>query len=434
MQYVIDLLPHQDDLIYSTSPKSCMVCGRGAGKTFTLSYLALRDFIQGKNVLIGAQSVDSLHDGIWAELKARAEDAGLYDMIEWRERPLRAYFNGATIYTGTYESVDAKRSGTKVATMILDELFLAPINILSVWGPVMRDSGFSPRIVAGTTPRKGSMWNTIFASPDCPWEIIKATSKDNPHISDEEYSLFNDGMINDEMRRQELMGEIITDNADMGLVSIADFPTAPADTTDERVLAGLDMSGGGERDAHAFFARKGNRVLDVVQWHNTPTETVVAHIREFHRKHPISKLNMDLAWSESAFDQLKYEIPCEQVPFGRSAENQLLYANVRAEMYFNAARAVKEGLCVNGFELTAELKRELCAMTWVKNGKGQFLIAPKDDLRITLGRSPDIADAMALTCLTRYRGDLPKINREAAVKTFNPQIMRNRRRACSMMG
>ena len=106
MTHVWDLLPHQDDLVYSKASKCAMICGRGAGKSYALSYLTLRDFVEGKNVLVGAQSVDTLHDSLWTEIKERAKEAGIHDFIDWHERPMRAYFNGATIYTGTYEAVD----------------------------------------------------------------------------------------------------------------------------------------------------------------------------------------------------------------------------------------------------------------------------------------------------------------------------------------
>jgi hypothetical protein len=431
MTHVWDLLPHQDDLVYSKAAKSAMICGRGAGKSYALSYLALRDFVEGKNVLVGSQSVDTLHDSLWTEIKERAKEAGIHDFIDWHERPMRAYFNGATIYTGTYEAVDAKRSGSRVATMVLDELFLAPINILSVWGPVMRDCGFSPRIVAGTTPRKGSMWNTLFSSPDCQWEIIRASSRDNPHITEEEYALFDSGMLDDEMRRQELFGEIITGNRDMGIIQLADFPIAPAPTTDIRRLAGLDMSGGGERDACAFVVRVGNKVECIKEWHGTDSEQVAAFVLKYHREHPIDTIFMDLAWSESVYDMLKYNLPCRQIPFGSKAENDIVYENIRAEMFFNAAKAIKGGLCVDGCELSGELKRELCAMTWVKNSRGRFLICPKDDLRVVLGRSPDVADALALTCLHLWKGDVPQFRR--ADSMHSPAIAVKRRKACAMM-
>lgn len=431
MTHVWDLLPHQDDLVYSKASKCAMICGRGAGKSYALSYLTLRDFVEGKNVLVGAQSVDTLHDSLWTEIKERAKEAGIHDFIDWHERPMRAYFNGATIYTGTYEAVDAKRSGTRVATMVLDELFLAPVNILSVWGPVMRDCGFSPRIVAGTTPRKGSMWNTLFSDPNCGWEIIRASTRDNPHITSEEFDLFNSGMLNDEMRRQELEGEIITGNRDMGIIQLADFPVAPAPTTDIRRLAGLDMSGGGERDACAFVVRVGNKVECIKEWHGTDSEQVAAFVLKYHREHPIDTLFMDLAWSESVYDMLKYNLPCRQIPFGSKAENDIVYENIRAEMFFNAAKAIKGGLCIDGCELSGELKRELCAMTWVKNSRGRFLICPKDDLRVVLGRSPDVADALALTCLHLWKGDVPQFRR--ADSMHSPALAIKRRKACAMM-
>ena len=431
MTHVWDLLPHQDDLVYSKASKCALIAGRGSGKSYTLSYLAFRDFVEGKNVLVGAQSVDTLYDSLWTEIKERAKEAGLHDFIVWRERPMRAYFNGATIYTGTYEAVDAKRSGTRIATMVLDELFLAPVNILSVWGPVMRDCGFSPRIVAGTTPRKGSMWNTLFSGPNCGWEIIRARTLDNPYVTSEEFDLFNSGMLNDEMRRQELEGEIITGNRDMGIIQLADFPAAPAPTTDIRRLAGLDMSGGGERDACAFVVRVGNRVECIREWHGTDSEQVAAFVLKYHREHPIDTLFMDLAWSESVYDMLKYNLPCRQIPFGSKAENDIVYENIRAEMFFNAAKAIKGGLCVDGCELSGELKRELCAMTWVKNSRGRFLICPKDDLRVVLGRSPDVADALALTCLHLWKGDVPQFRR--ADSMHSPALAIKRRKACAMM-
>ena len=429
--HIFELLPHQLDVVFSEAKKCCMITGRGGGKTYTLSTLGLNELMQGKNVLVGAQSVDSLHDNLWQELKLRADEAGVYNLIDWHERPMRAYLNGATIYTGTYEAVNAKRSGTRVATMILDEMFLAPINILSVWGPCMRDCGFSPRIVGGTTPVKGSMWNTLFSDPDCDWEIVRATSRDNPWITDEEYELFNSGMISDEMRRQELFGEIITGAADMGIIQLGDFPAYAAPTTDKRRIAGLDMSGGGERDACAFLSRVGNRVECIKEWHGTDSEQVAAFVLKYHREHPIDILNMDLAWSESVYDMLKYNIPCHQIPFGSKAENDIVYENIRAEMFFNAAKAVKGGLCCDGLELSGELKRELCAMTWVKNSRGRFLICPKEDLRVVLGRSPDVADAFALTCLRLWKGDAPSFRVAGSLRS--PSLEIKRRKACAMM-
>ena len=77
----------------------------------------------------------------------------------------------------------------------------------------------------------------------------------------------------------------------------------------------------------------------------------------------------------------------------------------------------KHGLCVEGMELTGELKRQLCAIGWLYNNQGRLLLTPKEELREALKMSTDVADALALTCLDLWHGDDPvmKTNRRAAV-------------------
>jgi hypothetical protein len=64
---------------------------------------------------------------------------------------------------------------------------------------------------------------------------------------------------------------------------------------------------------------------------------------------------------------------------------------------------------VDGLEFSPELKRQLCAIGWHRNNQNRLLLTKKDELRIALGRSPDLADAFALTCLDRYTGDEPTL-------------------------
>ena len=124
-----------------------------------------------------------------------------------------------------------------------------------------------------------------------------------------------------------------------------------------------------------------------------------------------TKLNMDMAFSDYEFNILKYEMPCEQIPFSRhpSEDNREKFANIRAEMMFNFAAQVKRGLCVDGFDLTPELKRQACALSWRKDRQGRLLVTPKDDLRVLLKMSTDILDAAALSCVELTNIDDPVI-------------------------
>ena len=404
------LLPHQLRLITSKSKKSALICGRGAGKSYACAAIILLTLIKGRNVLVGGQRYDTIHDTLYEEIKSLASEWGLFELIEWRERPMMMTLGEAHVWFGTYESIDACRGYSKVSLIVLDEMFLAPANILSVWGPCMRATpDGKTRVIGATTPRAGSLWNVTMSDPKCDWEIIRAVTTDNTHISEEEYKLILSGIDNQEMYKQEILGEISTDLGGSAIIHLKDFPDQPALTTDTRVIAGLDCGEGVERDATAFVKRRGNEILEMWKMNNIDHEETVRRIRESNKRLKIDTLNMDAAFSDYEYNILKYEMSCEQVNFARAASEleKEKYGNVRCEMYFNLAWTIKHGLCVDGYDLTPELKRQLCAMTWLHNNQGRLLIIKKEELRAALKMSPDIADALALTCLDRYEKDDP---------------------------
>lgn len=69
------------------------------------------------------------------------------------------------------------------------------------------------------------------------------------------------------------------------------------------------------------------------------------------------------------------------------------YANKRAEMWFAMAKWIKEGGALPNIP---NLIAELTTPTYSFKGD-QFLIEPKEEIKKRLGRSPDLADALALT-------------------------------------
>lgn len=69
------------------------------------------------------------------------------------------------------------------------------------------------------------------------------------------------------------------------------------------------------------------------------------------------------------------------------------YANIRAEMWFKMAQWIKEGGAIPN---VPGLAAELTTPTYTYRGD-QFLMEPKEDIKKRLGRSPDLADALALT-------------------------------------
>lgn len=412
-QVELRLLPYQRKLLNSTDPFVFLIAGRGSGKSMALSVVALLTLLQGKNIIACAQRFDSLRDVLFRELKMRVYEWGLQDVVKFKENPIRATYGNATIYGGSAENLDGLRGLTEISLLILDEVALYPLETLDVLGPCLRGPNvIHPRIIGATTPNAKSQWNFKFAEAyKYGWEIITATTYDNKFLTKEQISIIEQAIPSQAMRDQELNAKIVTGGSASAIIKLTEFPSIAGLTTDTRVIAGLDLAQGIDRDASAFVVRKGRKVIEMVKWYDMSHEEIVKYIRDFHRQTHIDELNIDIAMSEYVYNILKYEIPCEQVPFGSSAsdDGKDNYANKRAEMYANLVWEIQHGLCVEGFDLTGELKRELCMTTWERMPNGKFILCKKDELRQLLGASPDIADALALTCLTRYTADDPTI-------------------------
>lgn len=415
-----ELLPHQRKLIKSKERKSCLICGRGAGKSYACAALSLLYILKGRNVLIGGTTHDNLHDTLFAEIKRIAMEWEIYDLITWRESPMSLELGQAHVWFGFYQAVESVRGYSRVGLIILDEMFLAPASILATWGPCCRNSGCKTRIVGATTPRQGSLWNITMSDPKCDWEIISAKSMDNIHITEEEMQLILSEIKTEEMYNQEILGIISTDLGNAAIIKLAEFPKEPSGivSNDTRVIAGFDAGEGVERDSSAFFKRRGNEVLEMWKLNGIDHEQCVQRIRESNRKIPIDKLYMDAAFSDYEYHTLKYELNCEQIHFAQAAPEEFRkdYANMRAYIWFGLADGVRHGLYVDGFDLSPELKRQMCSTTWLRDNTGRLLLVKKEDLRAALKMSPDIGDAAALTYVDRFVGDDPKIERLVKAK------------------
>ena len=414
------LLPHQRKLIKSKARKSCLICGRGAGKSYACASLALLYILNGRNVLIGGTTHDNLHDTLFAEIKRIAMEWDIYDLITWRESPMSLEIGNSHVWFGFYQAVESVRGYSRVGLIILDEMFLAPASILATWGPCCRNSGCKTRIVGATTPRQGSLWNITMSDPKCDWEIISAKSTDNTHITEEEMQLILSEIKTQEMYNQEILGIISTDLGNAAIIKLAEFPKEPSGiiSNDTRVIAGFDAGEGVERDSSAFFKRRGNEVLEMWKLNGIDHEQCVQRIRESNMKIPIDRLYMDAAFSDYEYHTLKYELNCEQIHFAQAAPEEFRkdYANMRAYMWFGLADGVRHGLYIDGFDLSPELKRQMCSTTWLRDTTGRLLLVKKEDLRAALKMSPDIGDAAALTYVDRFVGDDPKIERIVKAK------------------
>jgi hypothetical protein len=78
----------------------------------------------------------------------------------------------------------------------------------------------------------------------------------------------------------------------------------------------------------------------------------------------------------------------------RAVRQPHVYDRVRDELWANLADWIAEG---GAIPEDAKLARELHAPEWIGQVTGRLKASPKDDIRKALGRSPDRADAVALS-------------------------------------
>ena len=423
----IKLMPYQQKLLHSANPFCFAVCGRGSGKTYTLSAIALIRLLQGENIIMCAQRYDSLRDVLMRQLQLRAHEWGLDGVVKFSKNPIRATYGDWTIYGSSYECLDGARGLDDINTILLDEVALAPLDVLDILGPCLRGPHVtSPSIRGATTPRSTSLWNHRFAgmmegSKD--WEIIRARTYDNLTLTKQQLEIIESSIQTEEMRRQELEAEIVLNGSNNCIINADEFPSYYMPSGDTRVIAGLDLSKGSvERDAFGWFARRGNEILDMQEFRGRSHVWIVKYVMDFHKRCPIDKLNMDSAFSEYAFNTLKYYIPCEQIAFSARAPEgeEREYANMRAWMWFSLAWYVKRGLYIGfrptttlydadgnlvGADVMAHLRQQLCTCTWRRDNQGRLLIIDKDEWRKLINMSTDIGDAAALTCIDRWESE-----------------------------
>jgi hypothetical protein len=101
-----------------------------------------------------------------------------------------------------------------------------------------------------------------------------------------------------------------------------------------------------------------------------------------------------------------------------SAEKSERYANRRAEVFDSLADQLSEGrLAIHPAadrELVAALREELFAHEVRYQPDDRLIVAPKDDVKRAIGRSPDLADALAMSAAPAVRSAGPK-KRQARV-------------------
>lgn len=165
-----------------------------------------------------------------------------------------------------------------------------------------------------------------------------------------------------------------------------DFEYAPT-------IIGVDIARFGD-DATVFFKRKGLIVYDPIILRKLDNMAVADRLAQYINDTNPDGVFIDSGGGAGVIDrvrQLGYIV--SEVPFGGKALNDK-YKNRRAEMWIEMKKWLSSGGMIPNHPT---LKADLSTPTYSFDPAGRMVLEPKDKIKERLGRSPDLADALALT-------------------------------------
>jgi Terminase large subunit, T4likevirus-type, N-terminal len=166
-------------------------------------------------------------------------------------------------------------------------------------------------------------------------------------------------------------------------------------------IIGIDPAHQG-RDMSVVIHRKLNTAFNLTRYGKLDSMQLAYKIKQIIDKasdddgnRPI--VNIDYAMGTGPSDRLRemgYKI--NTVHFSAKPNDPAKYLNKRAEMYGEMAEAMSAAIEYR-IPDDAALKQQLSAVMIDRDSSGRLKIAPKTEIKKSVGRSPDEADALALT-------------------------------------
>lgn len=199
--------------------------------------------------------------------------------------------------------------------------------------------------------------------------------------------------------RQEYLCDFTADTEDVlipvSLVSEACARRyAPAEIAHAPKIIGVDPARFGA-DRSVIFKRRGLQAFAPEVLRKTDNMTLAARVAAAARDFRPDALFVDAGCGGGVIDRLRQlGFAVTEVNFGAAPFKSGQYANKRAEMWGETAEWLRAG---GALPADADLKADLCSVRYDFDAAGRLRLESKDTLKARTGRSPDLADALALT-------------------------------------
>ncbi len=345
-----------------------------------------------------------------------------------REGELSITFaNGASVRLFGADNADALR-GLYFDAVVMDEVAQMARD---VWGEIVRpalaDRNGSALFIG--TPKGENLFHELYVQAQADrtgqWRALTYRVGDTAALSGEEVA-----RLRAEMGEQAFAQEFLCDFAAecrdqliplqvaqdaVGRQIGQNGQAAPSDAA-MPLLLGVDVARFGN-DRTVLFARQGQTALPPVVLRGADNVAVAGRIISWYQEHMRGQqgafaghdgyagyaghagrptaIFVDAGQGQGVIDMLRQTLPCvHEVPFGGRALNAARFADRRSEMWALMGQWLRHGGILPRVE---GLVGELAAPRYSFDDRGRLLLEKKDAMHKRLGRSPDMADALALT-------------------------------------
>lgn len=422
--------PWQEDVFTLASKpgrkRIAMKACAGPGKTAVLAALGWHRLVcfaernehpKGAAVSITGQN---LSDNLWAEMaRWQNESPFLLRVFEWTKTRISARDHAETWFLaakGWAKSADPETIGRTLSGQhsrfpfyLIDESGDIPPNMLRSAEQGLTSCEDGLIVTAGnTTSQTGLLYEACVRLRD-QWDVISITAdpedpkrtprvdidwarqqideygRDNPWVMAFILGLFPPGSIN-----------ALLSSDDVEAAMNRHLKPEAYEWAQKRI--GVDVARFGD-DRTVLFPRQGllAEVPAVMRHKRDSSVSVDIASRVMHMKAEIKAelefFDDTVGWAHGAVDVMRAAGHTPYAVRFDAPADDARYLNKRAEMWLRMADWVKGG---GALPRIPELVPELTSPTYHFNN-GKFQIEPKDQVKKRLGRSPDLADALALT-------------------------------------
>ena len=308
--------------------------------------------------------------------------------------------NGCTIRLCGADNADNLR-GIYLDGVVMDEMADMKPN---VWGEVVRPTltdrqGWALFI---GTPKGINLFYELYQKalihPD--WHVSLFRASETGLLKKEELDAAR-GDMTENKYAQEFECDFAASNDDILIPVSMAVAAAQRDINKMEVkgnfrVMGVDVARYGN-DSSVIVMREGLKVYEPIVFENISNTDLASEVMEHTHKFQPEMVNIDSGRGEGVIDTLRanrYRV--NEIAFGGRPSSPM-YRNKRAEMWHNMKKFLESGGCIpNDTKLIAELAAQTYNM-----GADIFTLTSKDMMRKNGMRSPDIADALALTFAVR---------------------------------